>query len=76
MRLHSYVGLAFAYLGMAVKQERLWDSAGAMAEEAHDFRVAKCMAQLERDGRFGECSCGEHTLVERGDGNGEVFLWR
>lgn len=76
MRFHSYLPLAFSYLAQAIRQEQMWALAKTMSEAAHAMRYAKCGAQLEREGYWGACTCGGHTMVEVGDGNGAEYVWR
>lgn len=63
MRIHSYVGLAFAYLSHAIKQEAMMVVARQMQEDADMARHAQCGEQLELR-RGAACFCGAH--VERG----------
>lgn len=71
--MHSYVSLAFYFLGAAIKQEVVAQAAREMqAKAAYD----RCGLELERDGWYGCCSCGDHTMHEVGDGNGESVVWR
>lgn len=68
--MHSYVPLAFYFLGAAIKQEAVAQATREMqAKAAYD----RCGLELERDGWYGCCSCGSHRSVDLGDGD---VVWR
>lgn len=71
--MHSYVSLAFYFLGAAIKQDLLHGQLVTMAEDAAAKRYALCAERLERDGWYGCCCCGNHRSVDLGDGE---VAWR